>query len=272
MEGTMTNTSQLSRPLGRTGIKVARLGISSGYKAPASAYEEAFDRGINYFYWGWRRTKSMAAAIKNISRSDGRDRLTLAVQSFSRSAVLMELFFHRALKDLGLDRADILLLGWHNKQPSARLVDKALELKEKGLFRALGLSGHNRKLFPDLASQGVFDVFHVRYNAAHRGAETEVFPFMQGPDRPGLVSFTATRWGALINPGMTPPGLRTPTAIDCYRFVLSNPDVDVCLTGPKNLEQARESFQALEQGPLSPEEIENMRLIGDHVHRVAGRF
>jgi aryl-alcohol dehydrogenase-like predicted oxidoreductase len=36
--------------LGRTGIEVCRLGIGSSYGAPASAVEQAFDHGVNYFY------------------------------------------------------------------------------------------------------------------------------------------------------------------------------------------------------------------------------
>jgi len=37
--------------LGRTGLKVGRLGISSSFGAPAMALEEAFERGCNYFTW-----------------------------------------------------------------------------------------------------------------------------------------------------------------------------------------------------------------------------
>jgi len=36
--------------LGRTGLKVGRIGISAAYGAPANAIEEAFERGANYFY------------------------------------------------------------------------------------------------------------------------------------------------------------------------------------------------------------------------------
>jgi hypothetical protein len=35
--------------LGQTGLSVGRLGISSSYGANAEAFEEAFDRGCNYF-------------------------------------------------------------------------------------------------------------------------------------------------------------------------------------------------------------------------------
>ena len=38
--------------LGRTELKAGRLGISSSYGAPASAFEMAFEHGCNYFTWG----------------------------------------------------------------------------------------------------------------------------------------------------------------------------------------------------------------------------
>ena len=34
------------------------------------------------------------------------------------------------------------------------------------------------------------------------------------------------------------------SAVDCYRFCLSNPHVDIVLTGPKNRLQLEENWQA----------------------------
>jgi aryl-alcohol dehydrogenase-like predicted oxidoreductase len=181
------------RILGKTGLKVGPLGVASSYGAPANAFEEAFEKGCNYFYWGSQRRKSMRQAIKNICGQGKRDDLIVVIQSYSRSAILMEAFFKKALNSLVLDHADVLLLGWHNKKPAQRILYKALEMKEKGLYKFLGVSGHNRSLFPKLAKDNVFDLFHIRYNAAHRGAEEETFPHLQGDNRPGIVSYTATR-------------------------------------------------------------------------------
>jgi aryl-alcohol dehydrogenase-like predicted oxidoreductase len=139
-------------------------------------------------------------------------------------------------------------------------------MKEKALIRFIGLSSHNRKLLGELAKTGEFDVMHLRYNAAHRGAETEIFPFLGGERRPGTVSFTATRWGKLLDPKKMPPGEKPPTAADCYRFVLSHPAVDVCISGAKTLEQMRANLAGLEAGPMSETELTRMRRIGDHVH------
>jgi aryl-alcohol dehydrogenase-like predicted oxidoreductase len=178
---------------------------------------------------------------------------------------LTERLFVRGLKDAGLDQADVLILGFFSRHPSRRIVESALRLKEKGLIRFIGLSGHSRKLFPKLREEGLFDVFHVRYNAAHRGGETEIFPFVRGENRPAVVAFTATRWGQLLNPKKTPPGEPPATAPDCYRFVLSNPAVDVCITGAKTLEQMRENLKVLDMGPMTEEEMARMRRIGDFI-------
>ena len=62
-----------------------------------------------------------------------------------------------------------------------------------------------------------------------------------------------------------PPGESAPAASDCYRFVLSHPAVDVCMTGPKNLQQMREALRTLDLGPLGGDELERMRKIGDHI-------
>ena len=250
--------------LGQTGLKVGRIGLGASYGAPAAAFEEAFERGCNYFYWVSRKN-GMREAIKNICRQGKRDQLIIVVQSYSRSAFLMEFSLKKALKSLSLDYADIFILGWHNKAPSQRLIDKALNMKEKGFFRFLGLSGHNRSLFPILTSKEIFDLFHIRYNAAHRSAEEEAFPYMKGDERPGIVSYTATRWGHLLNPKKMPPGEIPPSASDCYRFALSNPAVDLCLCGPRDLKQMREALQVLDLGPLDPEEMERLKNIGDYV-------
>ncbi len=252
--------------LGKTGLEVSRLGLAAGYGAPAAAFEEAFERGCNYFYWASRKD-GMRQAIRNLCAAGKRDELVIAVQSYTRSAWWLERSSKKALRELGIERADVFLLGWHNGPPSARILKKAAKLRRAGLFRFLGLTGHNRGLFPTLAAQGLLDLFHVRYNAAHRGAETETFPKLpDGQDRPGVVTYTATRWGKLLDPKRMPPGEAPLSATDCYRFVLSNPAVDVCLTGPRTVEQMRQALAAIQAGPMSADELDRARRIGDHVH------
>ena len=63
------------------------------------------------------------------------------------------------------------------------------------------------------------------------------------------------------------------TASDCYRFCLSNPHVDLVLTGPRNRQQLQENLSNLrEKGPLSEEESSWIRDYGQVVHRESSRF
>jgi hypothetical protein len=131
----------------------------------------------------------------------------------------------------------------------------------------LAVSSHNRLLAAAFAASGNFDIVHVRYNAAHPGAERDFFPNLPPAPRPGTVAFTATSWGQLLNPRFTPPGERTPTAADCYRFVLSNPEVDLCVTGPATDAHVEDAVTAERMGPLSPDEIAWMKRVGAAVAR-----
>ena len=256
--------------LGKTQLKVGRLGVAASYGAPAEAFEEAFEKGCNYFYWGSGRKKAgMSRAIRNICKNGNRDRLVIAVQTYARNGLLMEPVFTRRLKKLGLKDADVLVLGWHNKAPSEKLLERAIRMKEKGMFRYLAMSGHHRPLFPKMAETKIYGIFHIRYNAAHRGAEEECFPIFSQEDRPGIVTYTATRHGYLLKEKHMPPGESPLSASDCYRFVMSNPAVDVCLCGPKDGYQMKAALKALELGPLDEEAMARIKKIGDHVRKTA---
>lgn len=208
----------------------------------------------------------MRSAIRNITANGKRNDLVVGMLTYAHRAWLTEHFFVKGLKSAGLEYADVLLLGWFPKRPPQKVIDGALKLKQKGLVRFIGLTSHNRKLFPELAKEGLFDIFHIRYNAAHRGAETETFPHLTGDDRSGVVSFTATDWRKLLGKRKLPPGEKPLTAAECYRFVLSHPAVDVCMMGAKSIEQMRENLAVLDQGPLTAEEMERVQRIGRFVY------
>ena len=262
----MKKTTQL----GRTGLEVGRLGISSSFMPPAYAFEEAFEKGCNYFTWGTfikGRSTAMKRAIQQIAARGKRENLVLAMYTYAHNRLLTDLFLKKGLKALGTDYTDVLLLGYYNKMPSRRTLDGALELKEKGLVRFLGISSHTRSLFPILAREGIFDVFHIRYNAAHRGAETDIFPKLDLDNRPGIVSFTATRWKRLLSQKRMPPGETAPTAADCYRFALASPHIDVCMMGAATQQQMSENLKLLDQPTMTEQELARMRLIGDYQYK-----
>ena len=253
--------------LRHTDLEVGRVGLGSSFGLGPDDLERAFDRGINFLYWGSLRRPGFAEGIRRLARHK-RERIAVAVQSYARwPAAAMRASVELALRRLRLDYADVLVLGWWNQRPPQRLLDGALALREQGRVRHLLLSGHDRRFFPVMAREDLFDLFMVRYNAAHRGAEREVFPALpRDGARPGICAYTATRWGTLLDPTRMPKGERAPSASHCYRFCLTHPDVDLALCGPADLEQVREACKALEEGPLSDEELAWMRRVGDHVY------
>jgi aryl-alcohol dehydrogenase-like predicted oxidoreductase len=246
---------------GRTGRTVGRLGLACSYGADDRCVSMAFERGVSYYYWGTFRRAGFAAGLRRLQSA--RDRILLTVQSYSRVAGLLGWSLERALRKLEMDYADVLLLGLWNKPVSPRILDAARRLKSRGLVRYLAVSTHHRPLAPQLAAAGEIDILHVRYNAIHRGAEREIFPLLPPREaRPGIVSFTATSWGQLLTPKQMPAGERVPTAADCYRFVLSNPAVDICLSGPKDAAQFQSALDALDRGPMTAGEIAWMERVG----------
>lgn len=252
--------------LGRTGLTVARLGIASSYGTNEAMVEEAVEQGVNYLYWGAMRTNAMARGIRNVSRKNRED-LVIVVHTMARTGAGMSKVVGKSLKRLGVDHLDVLLLGWRNRKPHPRLLEHAHRLRDQGLVRYLALSGHNRLLFPELEKEGRIDIFHVRYNAVHRAAEREVLERLPNEGGPGVVSFTNTCWGALLDPASMPPGESAPCAADSYRFTLSHPGVHVAVCGPNSMKQLQQDLECLKRGPMSEEEMERMRRIGDHIYR-----
>ena len=261
----MTNWLEEKVQLGKSDLLAGRLGIGASYGAPAAALESAFEAGCNLFYWGALRNKKMGEAIRNIKAKGKRGELKVVIQDFRRSPSGVEKSLMRGLKSLGLDYADVLLLGWYNKHPKVKTLVVVEKLRDKGAFRYLGISSHKRTLFPEFAKDLRYDLFQVRYNAANRGADVDLFPHLPS-ERPGVIAFTATRRMSLTKSKKIPDEEKRPTAGDCYRFALTNPAVDVVITGPSNQSQLEENIQEAAKGPMTEEELVWMRRIGDYVY------
>lgn len=257
--------------LGRTGLAVGPLAVSGGYGVDEKSLLRAFERGVNYWYHGSRTLKGMTNAVRTLVAAGKRDQLVIVLQCYLSWPWYIERTLVKELRLLGIDHCDVLLLGWYNTLPPPRVLERTERLRDKGLFRHLAVSSHRRPTFVELAKDARYGILHIRYNAAHTGAERDVFPNLASDGRPGIVAYTATRWGSLLNAKSAPPGQPPLRGRDAYRFVLSNPDFNVCVTGPRNAAEMDEALAALDEGPLSPAEDQRIRQVGQYVHAHALR-
>lgn len=208
----------------------------------------------------------MRDAIRNLAPRH-RDSLIIALQSYDTTGLTTAFGFRRGLRQLGIEYADVLILGKRDAPLSRRVVDSALALRAAGLVRHLCVSAHDRSMFASHLDLGIFDLIMVRYNCAHTGAEREVFPLLEGKaDRPGVLCYNSTRWGHLFDAAWMPPGEVTPSPTDLHRFVLSHPVVDLVLTAPKNREHIERNLATLKQGPPDPDERAWLQRVGKFVH------
>ncbi len=258
------------RTLGRTDLFVSPFGIGGGYRIDEKSIEWAFEHGINYFFWApWLPTyRPMERCLKRLLPGH-RDKIIVATAPYSwLFPGSIERAVRKHLSRLGIDHIDLFLLGLVMRESQQRAVEELVRVKEEGLVRFVGLSGHKRPMILDMAQKWpVFDVLMVRYNAAHRGAENEIFSHLDEENRQGIVAFNALKRGAMLKrPKGWPESKPIPTVRQCYRFVLSHPSVDLCLTGPSKLEHVKELVKIIEEGTLSPDELTFMREFGDVRH------
>jgi aryl-alcohol dehydrogenase-like predicted oxidoreductase len=235
----------------------------------ADDLEHAFAHGVNYFYWGAVRTSPFGEGLIRLARAH-RDKMVITLQTFTREVPRVRESIESALRKLpGVEYADFLMLGAWDEPPPEAIMDAARGAVRDGLARGLMLSSHRNAVFPRVAATGDMDGLMVRYNAAHPEADDEVFPKL-GVRRPGVVCFTATRWGDLMNPAFMPESEATPRASDCYRFAMSSPGIDVTVCGPRDRAQLDEALASVERGPMHDDELAWMRRVGKVV-AVKGR-
>lgn len=262
------NADFLHTTIGSTGAKAFRLGLSASYRPGKKTIYKALDEGINFFFcYGF--DGQMINVLREVLKGQ-REKYVIATGAYNLlwGHPNLRRTLEKRLRQLNTDYLDyFLFLGvTQPKHFTAQVREEYYRFREEGKARRIGLSCHHRKFLGELTANGEIDVMMMRYNAAHRGAEQEIFPHLP-QHQPDVISYTATRWTYLLRrPRSWPKDARLPTAGMCYRFVLSNPNVNVCLMAPSNLKQFEANLEEVRRGPLGEVDMEFMRQFGDAVH------
>jgi aryl-alcohol dehydrogenase-like predicted oxidoreductase len=243
---------------------VFRLGVSGSFGLDARAAGEALERA-EYVFWS-PRMKGLTAALRDALRRDRARYVVAAGPLLGFTAGAVRRAAEARLRELGTDYLDVFQLYWLSKMSAftGAVQDALVRLKEEGKVRVLGVSIHDRPRAGHLAQHSILDLLMIRYNAAHPGAEVEVFPRLERR-RPAIVAYTATAWRRLLRAPRGWTG-KPMTPGDCYRFCLASPSVDVVLCGPRSVAEWREDLAAVERGAPGPDELAWMRAFGRAVH------
>lgn len=255
--------------LGKLPTPVFRLGLAASYRPGRRVVHQAIDEGINYFFCYGFDTQMIAVLREALPRAREKYVVATGAYNFIWGAQDLRRTLEKRLRQLRTDYIDVFeFLGVMKPAEFTPRVQAQLEeLRHDPRVRAVAISCHDRKFAARLAAEGTLDAIMIRYNAAHRGAERDIFPHLPDP-RPGVISYTATRWRRLLQrPRGWPKDAPVPTAGMCYRFALSNPNVDVCLTAPSNADQFARNLAEVRRGPLDEDEMRFMREFGDAVYR-----
>jgi aryl-alcohol dehydrogenase-like predicted oxidoreductase len=267
------------------GSPVCRLGLAS-YGSTAITPEDvlsAVDRGVNFLNWqglaeGPTGGDAFPAAISDLGAR--RQSVVVCAQFGAREGGDAATELRSILAALGTDYIDVLTLyyveradDWEELTAPGGALQYLQDAKRDGAVRRVGITSHQRTLAARMAESGLLDAVMVRYNAAHRGAERDVFPVTQRLGLP-VIAYTALRWGALLRPTPEdPPGFSVPRPPDWYRFVLQHPAVAVTLAAPQTRAELDEDLRVLEaDGPLTQEAYSALADHGERVRRHAGSF
>jgi len=265
--------------LGASLPPVCRLGLATrgNTRLQADDVERAIERGVNYLNW-CGHADGLSRAVARMGSA--RKKIVVAAQFEARTTQDGERELTLMLEQLETDSIDVLTLyyvesesEWSEMIAPGGVWNYLAEEQKRGRVKLIGLTSHQRALAAHWAQSGKLDLLMIRYNAAHRGAEREIFPIAQQKQIP-VVTFTGLRWKALLQSTPDdPPAFVTPSARDCYRFCLSHPSVSVALMAPENRMELEENLALLDDW-RETEAAERAFLAdhGDRVKRHAGVF
>lgn len=249
-------------PLRTLGVwQVSPLGISGHYGLPVEGFVKAIEAGVNLMFWE-PNYQTLTNFMGRITANDRR-RIRMVTGTFEADPLRIQKDVDRALEKLQLEQIAVFLLFWTRSWN--RITNSVREmldqLRHAGKIGVYGLSTHSRSLAVEAIEAGWNPVM-VRHSAAHRGAESLIFPKAKQSGT-NLLTFNNTCYGRLLEAFPKESGL---TAADCYRYTLSFDAVTACWSAPGTLEELETNLKALDSPGLSPERRELLLEAGRQVY------
>jgi len=256
------------RTFGKLGVQVSSLGFGAmnlpgvPFEQAREALNYALDHGINYIDTAADYRNSEEIIGESISHR--RDEFFLATKTKKRDYATAKAEIDRSLQRLKTDRIDLLQIHYvnyvHEYEQAIEedgAYQAALEAKQAGKVRFIGITGHRPELLAEWIKSGRFDQVLFHFNLAQPFALDELIPEMIKRDM-GRVAMKPLS-GGFIQP-----------VEKAIRYPYSQ-DVHVIISGMVSVEEVRQNIAAMEQevGTEEREELEKLaaRLGAHHCRR-----
>ena len=265
---------------GKTGYKVSKLGFGAmrlpvvevsgkkdiDYDKAVPMMQRAFDLGVNYIDTAPYYCENVSEIAVGKALKGYRDKVYVStknpIEDLSGDSWKGRL--EKSLKQLDTDYIDFYhfwgiglenFKKWHEKGGPVEAAHKA---KEQGLIRHISFSYHDAaENMPEIIDSGLFESVLVQYNLLDRSNEENLA--YANKNGLGVVVMGPVGGGRLGAPSQVIQGLlkQKPksSAEVAMRFVLSNPNVHISLSGMSTIEQLEENVElASRTGHLTDEE------------------
>jgi predicted aldo/keto reductase-like oxidoreductase len=274
------------RDIGKTGMSASIIGLGAEHldEKPYAVVEEtihaALDNGVNIidvFMPGEEVRKNIGKAL-----GGRRDKVLLQGHicsvdinqqyDISRDLPTAKMYFENLLRFLGTDYIDFGMLFFidslddYSAVFDSSILEYALDLKKKGVIRALGASSHNPATAKKVVESGVIDLLMFSINPAFDMVppDTDIMTMVGGEDAPALagkdgmdparaelyrlcesrdIGITVMKTlgaGKLLSPAHT-PFMKTLTVGQCIHYALTRPAVVSALVGCQSSAQVEEA-------------------------------
>ena len=262
--------------LGRTGIRVARLGYGAGHRKPQNTAnarvvnEAVLNAGITMIDTADCYGNSEELIGDFLSARSSEYYVATKCGGSSSGHVWTRKNCMRTLEDslLRLKTSTIDVMQLHNptvtETEEGDLVDALIDMKKSGKVRWIGAS----TTMPHLAtylSWGVFDIFQIPYSALERdheewitkAAEAGAGILIRGGvalGEPGIGKGSSGRWDKFTEADLDE--LRDPDedrTSFMLRFTLTHPYTHSIIVGTTSLEHLQKNVRTVLKGPLLPE-------------------
>jgi len=294
----MEGKTMEERNLGNTGILASRLGFGSmrlpmvnigghdyvDLDLAVEVIQHSFENGINYIDSGFIYCESESEIAVGRALRGWRNKITVTTKAtkhrMENPGDLRRMFEHQ-LGKLDIDYVDFYCfhgIGWdnfHEIDQKTGWIKDMTKAQDEGLLKHIGFSFHDDpENMLKLIDLGLFEMVTCQYNYLDRkNAESIAYAKEKGL---GVVVMGPVGGGRLAGlPGFLSDaeGLDTSSAAGlALRFVLSNPNVDIALSGMGSIQMVDENIAAVERGRLSETELSSLNQLLEKTEKLADLY